>query len=257
MCARFALEFAGELPESLKRALASPLLLALADAVQARIPSVRPTDRVPVIHGASDAPVVEPCAWGLIPRWARDATIARHTFNARVETLAEKPAFRDAFRHRRCLVPVSRWIEWTGPAGQRTPVAIAPPHGLGAFAGLWDSWRAPDGALRRTFTVVTCPPVAAIAHVHDRMPLLLAPADWPRWLDGRPSDPVPDPLEGPYAVGAWRAAAKPPARRAMEGSPRRSIATGDRSLEGASGPAPDSRLEERTGSALGVEPRRR
>jgi putative SOS response-associated peptidase YedK len=202
MCARFALEFAGELPESLKRALASPLLAALANAVLEPLASIRPTDRAPVIRGAAGAPVMERCAWGLIPRWARDATIARHTFNARVETLAEKPAFRDAFRHRRCLVPVSHWIEWTGPAGKRTPLSIVPPDGLGAFAGLWESWRAPDGETRRTFTVVTCPPVAAIAHVHDRMPLLLAPADWARWLDGAPADPVPAPLEGPYEIRA-------------------------------------------------------
>lgn len=202
MCARFALEFAGELPESLTRALASPLILALAEALRTPMPTVRPTDQAPVIQGPSDDPVVERCAWGLIPRWARDATIARHTFNARVETLAEKPAFRDAFRHRRCLVPMSHWVEWTGLPGHRQPLALTPPDGLGAFAGLWESWRAPDGEPRRTFTVVTCPPVPAVAHVHDRMPLVLAPADWAAWLDGRAADPIPSPPEGPYTIRA-------------------------------------------------------
>lgn len=198
MCARFALEFAGELPESIRRALPAPLVLALSAAILERQSSVRPTDRAVVIRGQSAAPVVDACAWGLIPHWARDASIARHTFNARVETLAEKPAFRDAFRHRRCLVPASHWVEWTGPKGHRTPIAIQPAEGIGAFAGLWESWQPADGEPRRTFTVVTCPPVPAIADVHDRMPLLLAPQDWLRWLDGQPGESIPAPAAGPY-----------------------------------------------------------
>jgi putative SOS response-associated peptidase YedK len=205
MCARFALDFAGALPASLARSLTSPWLEALRAALSLAPPrEVRPTDAAPVIHGPVGEPVAECLAWGLIPRWARDPTIARHTFNARAETVAVKPAFRDAFRKRRCVVPVSRWIEWTGPAGARVPVAIEPPEGLGGFAGLWDEWVAPDGERRRTFTVLTCTPVPALAAIHDRMPLLLAPADWSAWVECRDGAGPPPPMEGPFRIHGSR-----------------------------------------------------
>lgn len=198
MCARFALQFAGELPDALKQGLPQGLIDALTLAVGTAATAIRPTDRSAIIKNQGEGPSVDICAWGLIPRWAKDASIARHTFNARLETLSEKPAFREAFRSRRCLVPASSWVEWIGPAGRRVPLALILPGGLGAFAGLWESWQAADGTARRTFTIVTCPPVDAIADVHNRMPLVLAPGDWSRWLAGRPDEPIPSPWDVAY-----------------------------------------------------------
>lgn len=198
MCARFALQFAGELPNTLKQALPPNLVDALTLAVGAAAAVIRPTDLSTIIRSAGAGPSIDIGAWGLIPRWAKDAGIARHTFNARLETLSQKPAFREAFRSRRCLVPASSWVEWIGPPGKRMPLALNLPEGLGAFAGLWESWQAADGTRRRTFTIVTCPPVAAVADVHDRMPLVLAPGDWSSWLAGRPDAPPPSPWDVAY-----------------------------------------------------------
>jgi len=198
MCARFALQFAGELPDSLKQTLPPILIGALTHATSMEAGTIRPTDRSVIIKGPSSEPSVDFGTWGLIPRWAKDATIARHTFNARCETLSEKPAFREAFRSRRCLVPASSWVEWIGPPGKRIPLSLAPPDGLGAFAGLWELWRGTDGDPRQTFTIVTCPPVPGIADVHDRMPLVLAPRDWARWLAAQPEDTIPAPWDVEY-----------------------------------------------------------
>jgi putative SOS response-associated peptidase YedK len=186
------------LPDSLKQALTSNLIDALRRAASTVAATIRPTDPSVIINGPSDGPSVDVGTWGLIPRWAKDATIARHTFNARCETLSEKPAFREAFRSRRCLVPASSWVEWIGPPGKRMPIALIPPGGLGAFAGLWESWRGADGTPRQTFTIVTCPPVPGIADVHDRMPLILPPADWSGWLAAQPDQTIPAPWDVEY-----------------------------------------------------------
>lgn len=201
MCARFALDF-GAPPDD--------ALLALADATYARgfvdaasraLPVIRPTDAVPIVVIGGE---VRPMAWGLIPHWAKDPTIARQTFNARAETVAVKPAFRDAYRRQRCLIPFSLWVEWTGPKGARTPLALSLDGALGAFAGLHAGWRDADGVSHETFTMLTTSAAPATANVHDRMPLVLAPANWRAWVEGsvEAAALMIAPYDGPVMVTA-------------------------------------------------------
>jgi putative SOS response-associated peptidase YedK len=129
----------------------------------------------------------ELCAvrWGLVPSWAKDASVGNRMLNARVESLTEKPAFRTAARSRRCLVPADGWYEWAkrldSPGKQ--PYFITPEDGsVLAFAGLWEVWGRGDERLY-TCTVVTAPAVGALQEIHERMPLVLPRERWADWLD--------------------------------------------------------------------------
>jgi putative SOS response-associated peptidase YedK len=139
--------------------------------------------------------------WGLLPIWAKDAAIGSRMINARAESLAEKPAFRDAYAKRRCLVPIDGFYEWAEVPGQRRkqPYAVALRSGEPmALAGLWERWRAPDGSILRTFAVVTCPAAPLLARLHERMPVVLPPEAWPLWLGEAEGDPasVLRPMDG-------------------------------------------------------------
>jgi putative SOS response-associated peptidase YedK len=142
--------------------------------------------------------------WGLIPAWAKDPAIGRKLINARAETLAQKPSFRDAFQRRRCLIPADGFDEWTGEKGHRRPVRFRLRSGEPfAFAGLYETWRSPEGALLNTCTIVTTVPNALIAPLHDRMPVILAPAAEALWLDRSVHDPAAlRPLLAPYPAEA-------------------------------------------------------
>jgi putative SOS response-associated peptidase YedK len=122
--------------------------------------------------------------WGLIPSWVK--VPAEHTtlINARAETAAGKPSFRGAMRHRRCLVPVTGFYEWTGAKGRRRPHHIAPTGGgLMAFAGLWENWLGADGSEIETMAILTVTANRAVGRLHDRMPAIIAPPDFDAWLD--------------------------------------------------------------------------
>ena len=132
--------------------------------------------------------------FGLIPHWSKDLTIGRKTYNARTETVAEKPSFRDAWRKgRRCIVPLDAFYEWkTLPNGKKQPYAISRVDGgLMALAGLWESKRLADGTILRTFTIITTAANALLAQLHDRMPVILAAEDVPHWL-GETDMPLAD-----------------------------------------------------------------
>ena len=123
--------------------------------------------------------------WGLVPSWAKEASVGNRLLNARVESLTEKPAFRTAARSRRCLVPADGWFEWAkrldSPAKQ--PYFVTPRDGsVLAFAGLWEVWGRGDDRLY-TCTVVTAPAVGALTEIHPRMPLVLPRERWADWLD--------------------------------------------------------------------------
>ena len=122
--------------------------------------------------------------WGLIPPWSDDPRIASRTFNARAETVATSPMFRDAFRKRRCLVPVDGFYEWRREGTARHPIRIVDPSGSPlALAGLWTGRQDPEsGEWRRTFTIVTTRPNAFMAPIHDRMPVIVPPSGWAAWL---------------------------------------------------------------------------
>lgn len=121
--------------------------------------------------------------WGLVPAWSEVASTKFSAFNARVESVAEKPVFRGAFRARRCLVPASGWYEWREEAGRKIPYLFEPAAG-GAllFAGLWERWQRGDEAVE-SFTILTTEARGQVAEVHDRMPVLVAHGDARQWLD--------------------------------------------------------------------------
>jgi len=146
-----------------------------------------PTDMLPIVRLDRDGRrSLDLLRWSLIPWWAKDAKIGARCVNAMAETVATKPAFRDAFnRGQRCLVPVDGFYEWQRrPAGPKQPYAIVSADGKPfAMAGLWDRWRPePDAPPIHTFTIITGPPNELVAPIHNRMPVILPHAAWRRWF---------------------------------------------------------------------------
>ena len=138
--------------------------------------------------------------WGLVPAWAKDAKIGYSTINARSEEVASKPVFREAFKKRHCLIPADNFLEWMRlDAKSKRPFVIALKSGEPfAFAGLWESWRPKDGAPLETFTILTTSENELMRPIHDRMPVIVEPRDYDRWLDaGDPARPPVDLLR-PY-----------------------------------------------------------
>lgn len=122
--------------------------------------------------------------WGLVPAWAKDPAIGARMINARAETLREKPAYRNAYRSRRCIVPVSGFYEWRKTGNAKQPYFVRPtddtPVGL---AGLWETWRSPDGSELQTCTIITTDANAVIQPLHPRMAVILPPDAYELWLD--------------------------------------------------------------------------
>lgn len=130
--------------------------------------------------------------WGLIPAWAKDDTIARHTFNARVETIAEKPSFKVPLRKKRCLIWASGFYEWTLLPGdkKKTPVFIQmKDEDPFAFAGLWDKWRDPEDNIIVSATIITTEANELMLPFHHRMPVILPPERFDLWLDPKEKSP--------------------------------------------------------------------
>jgi len=133
--------------------------------------------------------------WGLIPTWAKDETIGNKMINARAETVAEKPAYRKAFRKRRCLIPCDGMYEWPEKwhrrekVSGRTKVVKWPVHihfeedAVFALAGLWEGWKKPDGEWLESATIITSEPNSLIEPLHDRMAVVLPQSAWDEWLD--------------------------------------------------------------------------
>lgn len=246
MCGRYTLKTPAEQIEALLHAeLAlgrarddegdeSPAGIATA-ALPARY-NIAPTQRAPVVAAnykpEGGPPHIDLFHWGLIPSWAKDASIASRLINARSETLAEKPAFRRAYQQRRCLVLADGFYEWQ-KLGAGDPTRPASPDekrlderrsdkkrpakqawhfrlrdgALFAFAGLWERWRDGDGDEIASFTVITTEANRLLVDKHHRMPVILPPATWRRWLDTTISQPADlQPLLVPYdpqAMEAW------------------------------------------------------
>ena len=139
-----------------------------------------------------------------MPSWAKDAKIGLSTINVRAEEAASKPAYREALKKRRCLVPTDAYYEWQC-LGDKTkrPFAIALQSGEPyAFAGLWEAWQPPEGALLETFTILTTAPNSLTEPIHDRMPVIVEPKDYDRWMD--PSTAPPLDLLRPYPAEHMR-----------------------------------------------------
>ena len=149
--------------------------------------NIAPTQDAPVVRMSGGSRRLDMLRWGLIPSWADDASSSARTINARSETAAEKPSFRDAFRERRCLVPADAFYEWKKVPRGKQPYAIRRADDTPlAFAGLWESWRDPSRPAAdavESFTILTTTPNQRLAGLHDRMPVILSPGDFERWLD--------------------------------------------------------------------------
>lgn len=130
--------------------------------------------------------------WGLIPSWSKDPTIGNRMINARSETLAEKPSFRNAFKRRRCLIPASGFYEWSlnKEKNQKTPFYILrKDNRVFSFAGLWEIWYDPDGSEIRSCTIITTQPNSLIRPLHNRMPVILDEANYEEWLAADEQNP--------------------------------------------------------------------
>lgn len=145
--------------------------------------NIAPGQAIPAVRETGQGRELALLRWGLIPSWAKEASIGMRLINARGETLADKPAFRSAYRQRRCLIPADAFYEWKAIAGRKQPYCIRmrdeAPFGM---AGLWERWKAPDGQMVESCTIVTVDANALIAELHERMPLILAPDDYDAWL---------------------------------------------------------------------------
>jgi putative SOS response-associated peptidase YedK len=129
--------------------------------------------------------------WGLIPSWAKDMKIGSNLINARVETVATKPAFKGACaKGRRCIVPANGFFEWQKLGDRKQPMFITLKSGAPmGMAGLWENWKDPQGNWLRSFTIITGDPNELVAPVHNRMPVILRPDDYGLWLGETPADP--------------------------------------------------------------------
>ena len=122
--------------------------------------------------------------WGLIPSWSKDPATGNRLINARAETARDKPSFRNAFRRHRCLIPTNGFYEWQRQERGKQPYFVRMRDDrLFAFAGLWDRWESPDKGVIETCTILTTAANAVLSPIHDRMPVILPPAEYARWLD--------------------------------------------------------------------------
>jgi putative SOS response-associated peptidase YedK len=155
--------------------------------------NVAPTDSISVVVLRETGRELRTLRWGLVPSWSKDKKGAARMINARAETVATKPAFRNALGRRRCLVPADGWYEWmTGADGRKQPFFITRSSGGPvAFAGLYEVWRDPaTEELLRTCAVVTTAAAPSLAYLHERMPVVLPPEAWAEWLDPALDDPL-------------------------------------------------------------------
>lgn len=155
--------------------------------------NVAPTDSLPVVRYDARAGErsLDVMRWGLVPFWAKDIKVGFSNINAKAEGVDTRPAFREAFQRRRCLVPLDNFYEWKKLGKDRQPYAVAlADRRLMAMAGLWESWRSPAGERLRSFAIVTTAANELLAPVHDRMPVILGPENWALWLGEAPANPV-------------------------------------------------------------------
>jgi putative SOS response-associated peptidase YedK len=182
------------------RSLAAEFGLAAFPELAPRY-NIAPSQTVPAVRAGEQGREASLFKWGLVPFWADSPAIGNRLINARAESVASKPAFRAAFKRRRCLVPADGYYEWQTTGARKQPYCIrAAAHGVLAFAGLWEHWER-DGSVLETVCLLTGPAVGALRTVHDRMPVMLSQHTYAIWLD---------PESSPGALDACLVAAAEP-----------------------------------------------
>lgn len=172
MCGRYRLTRSDRLAETFNA--------ELAEKLHPRY-NIAPTQPVLVVRVDGSRRVIASMRWGLIPTWAKDASTAQ--INARSETLLEKPAFRESFERRRCLIPADGFYEWKRSDKSKQPFHFGmKDNSLFAFAGIWDRWRTPQGQIIESCAILTTTPNELLKDVHDRMPVILREDLYQQWL---------------------------------------------------------------------------
>lgn len=183
MCGRFTSLLSPELLENFFNVQAPPDFPARYN--------IAPTQQIWIFRGtATEGRHLSAVRWGLVPHWAKDLSIGNRMINARCETVHEKPAFRQAIRARRCIVPASGFFDWaTTPTG-KSPHYITMRDGSPlAFAGIWDFWKTPEGEVLESCAILTTAANSLVATIHDRMPVILHPSEFELWLDRSVNNP--------------------------------------------------------------------
>lgn len=183
MCGRFALY---SKPETLARRFKTETI----PGMEARY-NIAPTQTIPIIREENGKRRFALTRWGLIPHWAKDMKIGYSTINARAETVASKPVFRNAFKFRRCLIPADGFYEWQVVLDSKVKqpwfIVLRDRESM-AFAGLWERWQSPEGEELESCSIIVTDANELMRPIHDRMPVILAPGDWDAWLEAEAKD---------------------------------------------------------------------
>jgi putative SOS response-associated peptidase YedK len=177
MCGRFALKAP---PRSIQQHFGLPETVDLSPRY-----NIAPSQEIAVVRllPGKNFRQLDMLRWGLIPGWAKDIKIGYKMINARAETLGQKPAFRAAFKKRRCLIAADGFYEWLHTGKTKQPFFVQLKNGtVFGFAGLWESWNSPDGTVVESCTIITTSANSLIRKIHDRMPVILHPAQYDAWL---------------------------------------------------------------------------
>lgn len=175
MCGRYTQTQSGE-------AIAAAFQLADVPAPPPRY-NVAPTQPVSAIAQPGPTRQFRIFQWGLVPSWSKDPTIGNRMFNARAETVAEKPSFRAPFKRRRCLILADGFYEWLRDGKKKQPIYIQMiDQALFGLAGIWEAWSGADGSYLETCTILTTEPNELMAPIHNRMPVIIHPEDYALWL---------------------------------------------------------------------------
>lgn len=199
MCGRFTLR-------TPKERIKQEFQLQEEPLVEARF-NIAPTQSILAVRQIEDEREVALLKWGLIPSWAKDDSMSARLINARSETVSEKPAFREAFKRRRCIIPADGFYEWKREGKGKQPFFFSMRDGrLFGFAGLWDRWKDEGGRVIESCTILTTEANEVLRPVHDRMPVILHPETYGRWLedDARAVGSLKE-LLGPYPASEMTA----------------------------------------------------
>lgn len=184
MCGRFTLQIPSAILSDIFGLIEVPTFPARYN--------IAPTQQVAIIRAdANQQNRLNLVHWGLIPSWAKDKSVGNHMINARAETVLEMPAFRHAIRYRRCLIPASAFYEWRKEGDKKIPLYIRLKDGSPmAFAGLWESWKSPEGETIESCSIITTAANKFMEPIHVRMPVILHPQEYEHWLDRELNDPA-------------------------------------------------------------------